>query len=67
MALSCQVDYAVNLLGLHQGKHALKVADIHLYELIVGLTLNVAQIIQIARISKLIQVYYVVVRVFVNE
>ena len=67
MAFGRQVDDAVHFLLLHQFEHAFEVADVHLHELVVGLVLNVLEIGQIARISELIQVDDLVLRVLVHK
>ena len=41
MALGSKMDDAVDMLVLHQLVDCVEVADVHLYELVVGLVLNV--------------------------
>ena len=56
MRFSCQMDDTIDLLILHQLVESVKVADVHLHELIVGLVLNVLEVGEIASISELIEV-----------
>ena len=67
MGLRREVDHAVHLLFLHQGEHALEVADVHLDEPVVGPVLDVLEIREIARVGELVQVDDPVLRIFVHE
>ena len=67
MAFSCQMDDAVDLLVLHQLVEGLKVADVHLHKLVVGLILDILQIRQVARIRQLVEVDDVVFWILVYE
>ena len=67
MALCSQMDDTIHLLILHQLEHALKITDIHLDKPIVRLVLNILEVIQITRISKLIQIDNLIVRILVYK
>ena len=67
MAFCSQVDDAINLLVLHELVEGVKVADIHLHELVVRLALDVLEVREVARISKLIKVDNLVFRVLVHK
>ena len=61
------MDNAVHVLLLHEFEHALKVADVHLHETVVGLVLDVLEVLQVARIGELVQVDDPVLGVLVHE
>ena len=67
VALSGEVDDAVDLLVLHQLVERIKVADVHPDKLVVGLVLNVFEVGEIARIRQLIEVDDVVLGVLVHK
>lgn len=67
VAFCCKVDDAINLLILHQLIESIKVADIHLHELIVWLVLDIFEVGEIASISELIEVDDVVLGIFVYK
>ena len=67
MAFGCQMDNAVDVFLLHQFVDSLEVANIQLYELVVGLTLDVFQISQVSGVCQLIQVNDLLFRIFVDE
>ena len=67
MALSCQVDDAIDLFLLHQAVEGVEIADVHLHELIVGLLLDVLQVGQIAGVGEFVEVDDVVVGILVHE
>ena len=67
VAFGREVDNAVNLLVLHELVESVKVADVHLHELVVGLALDILQVREVARVGKLIQVDNFVFRVLVHE
>ena len=67
MRFCSQMDDTINLLLLHQLVESIKVADIHLHELVIRPILNVLEISQITSVSQLIQVDYVIFWVFINE
>ena len=65
--LGRQVDDAVHVLLLHELEDTLEVADIHHHKAVIGLVLNVLEVGQIARISELIQVNDLILRVFIHK
>lgn len=67
MALSREMDDAVDMLFLHQFVNTVEIADIHLYETVIRFILDVLQVGQVASVSKLIEVDDPVIRVFVHE
>ena len=67
MTLGSQMNDTIHILILHQLKHTLKVADIHLDELIVGLVLYVAQIVQIASVGQFVKIYYFIIRILIDK
>ena len=67
MALGCQMDYAIDLLILHELVEGIKVADVHPDELVVWLVLNVLEVSQIAGIGQLVKIDNLVLGIFVDE
>ena len=67
VAFGSKVDNAVDLLVLHEFVERVKVADIHLHELVVRLAFDVLEVREVARIGKLIEVDNLVFRVLVHE
>ena len=67
MALSSEVDDAIDLLVLNQLVEGLEVADIHLHEFVVGLALYVLEVGQVASVGQLVEVDDVVVGIFIHK
>ncbi len=67
MALGGQMDDAVHLFLLHQLIYTVEVADVHFYELVVGLAFHVLQVGQVARVGELIEVDDIIFRVLVHK
>ena len=67
MALCSKVDDAIDFLCLHEGKHSLEVADVHLHEAVVGPVLDVLEVGEVACIGEFVQIDDAVLRVFVHE
>ena len=67
MAFGGQVNDAVDFFILHELVESVKVADIHLHELVVRLVFDVLEVCKVARISELIEVDNLVVRILVHE
>ena len=67
MALSCEMDNAVDLLVLHQLVEGVKVADVHLHKLVVGFVLDVLEICEIARIRQFVEVNNVILGILVHK
>ena len=67
MALSGEMDDAVNVLILHQLVECFEVTDVHLDKLVVGLIFYILEVGKVAGIGQLIQVYDVVLRILVYE
>lgn len=57
MALGCKVNDAVNIFVLHQLIECVKVANVHLHELVVWLILDVFEVGKVTCISQLVKVY----------
>src|SRR5574344_1285566 len=67
MTLCCQMNYTIHLFTTHQSHHSIEIAYICLNKLIVGASLQVLQVGQIACISQFIYIYNIVVRVLVDK
>ena len=67
MALGCKMDHSVNLFFLHQGVNRIEIADVRLYEAIIGSVLDILEICQIAGISQFVDIDNPAVRIFVHE
>ena len=67
MTFGCQVDDAVNLFVLHQLIEGIKVADIHLYKLVIELVLNVFEVGKVSGVGQLIQIDDFILRVLVYK
>ena len=67
MAFCREVDDTVDMLILHELVERVKVADVHLHELVVRLAFDVLQVREVARIGKLIEVDNLVFRILVHE
>ncbi len=67
MAFGSKVDDARHMLVLHQLIHPVEVADISLDKFVVRFVFYVFQCCKIACIGKLVDVNYVVFRIFVDE
>ena len=67
VAFGGQVNDAVDLFVLHELVERVKVADVHLHELVVRLVLDILEVREVARIGKLIEVDNLVFRVLVHE
>jgi len=67
VALCRQMNDAVDIILLHNGAHALKVADVCLDEGVVRLPFNITEVGEVAGIGEGIQIDDAVLRVFVHE
>ena len=67
VTLCGQVNDAVHLLFLHETEHPLKVTDVHLHKLIIGLVLNVLEVGKIPGVGEFVQVNNMILRVFVHK
>ena len=67
VAFCRQVNDAINMFVLHELVERVKVADVHLHELVVRLVLDILEVREVARIGKLIEVDNLVFRVLVHE
>ena len=67
MTLGSQMDDTINLFILHQFIECIKVADIHLHELIVWCILNILEISQITCIGQFIQIDDMIFWILVHE
>lgn len=67
MGLSREMYDSVNFLILHKLVEGLKVADIHLDELVVRSILDVLEIRKVASIGQLVEIYDLILRIFVDK
>ena len=67
MALGREVDYAVHAIGFHELLHLGEVADVGAYERVVRLVFDVFKVGEVARVSELVDVHHVVLRVLVHQ
>lgn len=67
MTLRRQVDDTINSLHLYQLVKRIEIADVHLHELVIRLTLYILQVRQVTSISQLVKVDDVIFRVLVHE
>ena len=67
MRLRSKMDDAINLLILHQLIERLEITDIHLHEPVVRLVLDITKIGKIPGISQLIDIDYLIIRIFVDK
>ena len=67
VALRCKVDDSVNFLVLHQFKHGIKVANIHSDKLVVRFVFHILEVFKVSGIGQFVEVYDLVVRVFVHK
>ena len=67
MAFGRKVDYAIDLILLHQRVEGVEVTDVHADEAVVGAVLNVPEVGQIAGIGQLVQIDDSVIRILVDE
>ena len=67
VAFCCKVDDTVDLLVLYKLIEGFKIADVHLYELVVWLVLDVLQVCKITGIGQLIQVNDVILGILVYK
>ena len=67
MALGSEMDDTVYLLVLHKLIESVKVADVHLDKLIIGLVLDVLEVGEVAGICQLVEIDDLILWVFVHE
>lgn len=67
MTLCRKMNHAINMFGLHQLMHHIKIAYISLQKRIVRFVLNISKIGQIACIGQFININYVIFRIFINK
>jgi len=67
VAFCRQVDDTVDMFVMHELVEGVEVADVHLYELVVRLALDVLEVREVARIGQLVEVDNLVFRVLVHE
>ena len=67
MAFCRQVDDTVDMLILYELVERVKVANVHLHELVVWLVLDVLEVCEVARVGQLVQVDDFVFRVLVHK
>ena len=67
MAFGSQVNDAVDFFVLHELVESVKVADIHLHELVVRLVFDVLEVGKVTGVSQLVKIDNLVVRVLVHE
>ena len=61
------MDDTVHLLVLHQFIESVKVADVHLDELIVGFVFDVLEVSQVSGIRQFVEIDDVIIRIFCDE
>ena len=67
MALRRKVDDSVDFIFSEDPCHVVIITYITLYKDIIGLILDILEVLQITSISQCIEVYYPVVRILINE
>jgi len=67
MAFGCKMDDAIDLFVLHELVERIKIANVHLYELVVRFFFDVLEICKVARVSQLIEIDNLVFRVLVDK
>ena len=67
MTLCCQMNYAIDMLLLHQFVERLEVADVHLHEFVVRLVLDVLEVGEVAGVSQFVEIDDVVFGILVHE
>ena len=67
MRLGSKVDYAVDLLVLHQLVEGIEIADVHLDELVVRLVFYILEVGKVTGVGKLVKVDDIVLRILVYE
>ena len=67
MAFGREVDNAVDMLVLHELVERVEIADVHLHELVIRFALDVLEVREVARVSELVEVDDLVVRILVHE
>ena len=67
VAFGGQVNDAVDFFVLHKLIKGVKIADIHLYELVVRLVFDVLEVCKVTRISELIEVDNLVFRILIHK
>ena len=67
VAFGGQVNDAVDFFVLHELVESVKVADIHLHELVVRLVFDVLEVCKVARISQLVEVDNLVFRILIHK
>ena len=67
VAFGSEVNDAIDFFILHELVERVKIADVHLHELVVRLVLDILEIREVTRVSKLVKVDNLVFRVLVHE
>ena len=67
MAFSSEMDDAINFFILHELVESVKVANVHLHELVVRLAFDILEVSKVARIRELVEVDDIVFRVLVDK
>ena len=67
VAFCSQMNDAVNMLVLHKLVESVKVANVHLHELVVRLVFDVLEVCKVASVGQLVKIDNLVVRVLVHE
>ena len=67
MTFCREVNDAVNVFLSHQTAYPFEVADVHPHESVVGATFDVTQIGEIAGVGQLVNVNYLIFRIFIDE
>ena len=67
VAFCRKMDDAIDMFVLHELVESVKIADVHLHELVVRLAFDVLEIREVTRVSKLVKVDNLVFRILVHE
>ena len=67
MAFSCEMDDTIDFFILHELVESVKVANVHLHELVVRLAFDILQVCEVARIRELVEVDNIVFRILVDK
>ena len=67
MAFRCKVDDAVDLIFADDAAHLIKVGDVSPHERVVRSSLYILKIGKVAGVCKLVKIYHMIVRVFVDK
>ena len=67
MAFGSKVNDAIDLFVLHELVESVKIADVHLHELVVRFVFDILEVCKVARVSELVEVDDFVFRILVDK